>query len=172
VCGQKATPLEVISKIGMKKSRGCFLVMELANKQRKRIKGIVPDQIKRADGKGRPARDKRQVLEGVLWILRTGALWKDLPERFPPYQTCHRRFQQLQEQAVMRQLVEALAKDLMARGSVDLSECFIDGSFCMAKKGALLWARLGGVKAPNSWQSRTLQVLFYLSQSSRPLLMK
>ena len=42
----------------------------------------------------------------------------------------------------MQQVVEALAKDLQARGEVDWSECFIDGSFCMAKKGVLLLARL------------------------------
>ena len=144
--------------------------MELTNEQWEKIQDLIPDPVKRADGRGRPARDKRQVLEGVLWILRTGAPWKDLPSRFPPYQTCHRRFQQWQEQGVMRQVVEALAKDLTERGGVDLSECFIDGSFCMAKKGALLLARLNAVKAPNSWQSRTLQVLFYLSQSTPPLL--
>jgi transposase len=144
--------------------------MELTNEQWEKIKDLIPDPAKRADGRGRPARDKRQVLEGVLWILRTGAPWKDLPGRFPPYQTCHRRFQQWQEQGVMRHVVEALARDLMERGGVDLCECFIDGSFYMAKKGALLWARLSEVKAPNSWQSRTLQVLFYLSQSPPPLL--
>ena len=34
------------------------------------------------------------VLNGILWVLRTGAPWHDLPERYPSYQTCHRRFQQ------------------------------------------------------------------------------
>ncbi|GAB3527600.1 hypothetical protein GCM10027443_04240 [Pontibacter brevis] len=66
--------------------------MELTNEQWERVKDLVPDQVKRSDGKGRPAREKREVMEGVLWVLRTGAPWKDLPERFPPYQTCHRRF--------------------------------------------------------------------------------
>ncbi|GAB3200662.1 hypothetical protein GCM10027293_22000 [Pontibacter aydingkolensis] len=146
--------------------------MELTNEQWEKIQDLIPDPVKRADGRGRPAKDKRQVLEGVLWILRTGAPWKDLPARFPPYQTCHRRFQQWQEQGVMRRVVEALARDLMERGGVDLSECFIDGSFCMAKKGGLLWARLSAAKAPSSWQSRTLQVLFCLSQSPQPLLTK
>lgn len=146
--------------------------MELTNEQWERVKDLVPDQVKRSDGKGRPAREKREVMEGVLWVLRTGAPWKDLPERFPPYQTCHRRFQQWQKQGVMRRIVEALAKDLMERGGVDLSECFIDGSFCMAKKGALLLAKLNEAKAPRSWQSRMLQVLFFLSQSNQPLLMR
>ena len=144
--------------------------MELTNEQWEQLQDLIRNPVKRADGRGRPARDKRQVLEGVLWILRTGAPWKDLPSRFPPYQTCHRRFQQWQEQGVMRRVVEALARDLMEKGHVDLRECFIGGSCCMAQKGALLLARLNAAKAPSSWQSRTLQVLFYLSQSPQPLL--
>ncbi len=37
--------------------------------------------------------DTREVLNGVLWVLGSGAPWHDLPEHYPPYQTCHRRFQ-------------------------------------------------------------------------------
>jgi transposase len=48
---------------------------------------------RRPEGRGRPWRDARAVLNGVLWVLRTGAPWNDLPDRYPPYQTCHRRFQ-------------------------------------------------------------------------------
>jgi len=44
--------------------------------------------------RGRPPREAREVMNGVLWILRCGARWADLPDRFPPYQTCHRRFQE------------------------------------------------------------------------------
>jgi transposase len=48
---------------------------------------------RRPDGRGRPWAAPRAVLNGVLWILRTGAPWHDLRRRYPPYQTCHRRFQ-------------------------------------------------------------------------------
>jgi transposase len=146
--------------------------MELTDKQWEKVKDLIPVPQVRADGKGRPWRESRPVLEGILWILRTGAPWKDLPERFPPYQTCHRRFQQWQEAGVLQQVIAGLAKDLHERGDVDLSECFIDGTFCMAKKGGLLLERLRKVKAPRSWQSQTLVVLFYLSQSTQPLRMK
>jgi len=73
-------------------------------------------------------------MNGILWVLRSGARWEDLPERFPPYQTCHRRFQQWVREGVLRSLLEALAEDLRARGELDLSECFIDGMFVVAKK--------------------------------------
>ena len=57
---------------------------------------------RRTDGRGRPWQDTRAVLNGVLWILRTGAPWHDLPDRYPPYQTCHRRFQQWQRSGSSR----------------------------------------------------------------------
>ena len=44
--------------------------------------------------RGRPWRDNREVLDGILWVLRTGSTCRDLPKVYPPYQTCHRRFQQ------------------------------------------------------------------------------
>ena len=146
--------------------------MRLTEAQWEKIKDLIPEGRRRADGRGRPWRDKREVLEGILWILKTGAQWNHLPDEYPPYQTCHRRFQQWEKAGVLNKVIEALARDLHERGGVDLSECFVDGSFCMAKKGELLLARLNGVRGPRSWQSQTLQVLFYLSQSNQPLLMK
>jgi transposase len=146
--------------------------MRLTDKQWEAISAFVPEAVRRSDGKGRPSLERRAVLDGILWILQTGARWQDLPSSYPSYQTCHRRFQQWEREGIMRRIVEALARDLQERGGVDLSECFIDGSFSMAKKGALLWARLNEEKAPRSWQSQTLRVLFFLSQSKAPLLTK
>lgn len=96
---------------------------------------MIPEPTPRKDGRGRPWRGRREVLNGVLYILRTGAAWADLPERYPPYQTCHRRFQQWVRSGVMRGVLEALAEDLRSHGGFDLEEAFIDGSFASAKKG-------------------------------------
>ena len=87
----------------------------------------------------------------VLWILRTGAQWADLPERYPPYQTCHRRFQRWVREGTLERVLEALARDLKERGKLDLSECFIDGTFIVAKKGAAAWERPSGAKVRSSW---------------------
>lgn len=43
---------------------------------------------------GRPRRDDRQILDGLLWLLRTGAQWRTLPREFGPKSTCHDRFQE------------------------------------------------------------------------------
>src|SRR5260370_37220484 len=110
---------------------------------------------RREDGRGRPWQDTRAVLNGVLWVLRTGAPWHDLPPRYPPYQTCHRRFQQWQRSGLLTHLLQKLAEDLRDRGKLDLSESFIDASFSSAKKGALVSALQNAAKAAKSWQSQT-----------------
>lgn len=118
--------------------------------------------------RGRPARSAREVLNGVLWILRSGARWQDLPDRFPPYQTCHRRFQEWVRDGRLKKVLETLAQDLLERGRLDLSETFIDGTFIVAKKGASKWEKPSGAKVRNSWQWQT--ALVFLSPFTQTLL--
>jgi transposase len=132
--------------------------MELTNAQWTPIELLVTSPTPKKDGRGRPARDPREVLDGILWILRTGAPWKDMPQRYPPYQTCHRRFQQWIRQGIFKGIVHELAEDLYKRGGIDIREAFIDGTFAPAKKGVLLSARQSAAKAPRSWQLQTLLV--------------
>src|SRR5258707_45797 len=110
--------------------------MDLTEAQWQVLKPLLTPK-RRPDGRGRPWRDARAVLNGILWVLRTDAPWHDLPDRYPPYQTCHRRFQQWQRDGTLTRLLHALAEDLRARGKLDLSETFIDASFSSAKKGVL-----------------------------------
>ena len=132
--------------------------MELTKEQWNRIEPIILSLTPVKDPRGRKARDPREVMNGILWILRTGAPWKDLPQRYPPYQTCHRRFQQWVRQGIFQRIVQELAEDLYERGKIDIREAFIDGSFAPAKKGVLLSARRNAAKAPRSWPSQTLLV--------------
>lgn len=118
--------------------------------------------------RGRPSRSPRDVLNGILWILRTGAQWKHLPKQYPPYQTCHRWFQRWVEEKRLEKILRALARDLYERGGVDITECFIDGMFVPAKKGALELARLSGAKTRRSWALQTM--LVYLSPYAQTVL--
>ena len=142
--------------------------MDLTDKQWKVLEPLIPDPPRREDGRGRPWRDPRDVLNAILWILRTGAPWKDLPERYPPYQTCHRRFQKWIEEGVLGSVLETLAQDLKQRGEIDLSECYIDGTFVVAKKGGRELERLSGAKVRNSWRFQT--ALLFLSPSTQRVL--
>lgn len=118
--------------------------------------------------RGRPRRAEREVLNGVLWILRSGARWCDLPERFPPYQTCHRRFQHWVRDGRLLKVLETLATDLHTRGKLDLTECFIDGTFVVAKKGASESAPPSGARIRSSWQWQT--ALVFLSPFTQRVL--
>ena len=129
--------------------------MELTNEQWNRLAPIIAAANPNRDPRGRKARDSRQVLNGIVWILRTGAPWKDLPPRYPPYQTCHRRLQQWVRQGAFGLFAHELAQDLYQRGAIDIREAFIDGAFVPAKKGGLLSAKQSAVKAPRSWQLQT-----------------
>jgi transposase len=132
--------------------------MELTDVQWELLKPLVAPTTPRKR-RGRPWRDTRQVLEGVLWILRTGAQWAELPkDKFPPYQTCHRRFQRWVREGTLVTVLRTLAEDLLARGQLDLSETFIDASFSSAKKGAVQLVRHAAAKGPRSWQLRSAVV--------------
>jgi transposase len=132
--------------------------MDLTNEQWTLIDSLLPADRVRADGRGRPWTDRREVFNGILWILRTGAPWKDLPERYGKYQTVHRRFQNWVRSGVLEQVLLALAKDLHDRGGLNLTECFVDGTFVPAKKGGDGWAKPSAARAPNSWPLQTAMV--------------
>lgn len=135
---------------------------DLTNAQWLLVEPLFTWDKKRNQRRGRPARDTRQVLDGVLWVLRTGAPWYDVPERYGPYQTCHRRFQQWVRAGILEGVLWALAEDLRARGKLDLAETFIDASFVEAKKGALQWVRQRPARGARSWQSQTAMALLSL----------
>ena len=132
--------------------------MDLTEEQWKVISAILPKDPVRADGRGRPWSDRRNVFNGILWILRTGAPWQDLPERYGKYQTVHRRFQNWVRSGVMEKVLLAIAQDLKERGGLDLRECFIDGTFVPAKKGGVRSGRPNAAKAPRSWALQTAMV--------------
>ncbi|RMG69702.1 MAG: transposase [Bacteroidetes bacterium] len=73
---------------------------------------------KSGDGKrGRPRADNRQVLNGIIWILRSGAPWRDLPDRYGPFTTVYTRFRELLEAGVFGELIHKLQLE----GQVDSS---------------------------------------------------
>jgi len=123
---------------------------------------------RKIDGRGRPRVASRPIMNAILWIMRTGAPWADLPGRYPSYQTCHRRFQQWSRDKSLERMLRALAQDLKERGDLDLEESFIDGMFVPAKKGGGLWEKPSGAKAPKSWPWQT--ALVFLSPYAQRVL--
>ncbi len=84
--------------------------MDLTDAQWATIEPLIPKPPLRKDRRGRPWREPREVIGGILWVLRTGAPWKDLPDRYPPYQTCHRRFQHWCREGTLKRVLHALPR--------------------------------------------------------------
>jgi transposase len=84
------------------------------------------------------------VLEGILWILRTGACWKDLPKRYPSPSTCWRRLWLWEDEGVCLDVWRKFLAGLDEKSVLDWEEAFIDGSFPRQKKGPWVWKNQKG----------------------------
>ena len=84
---------------------------DIKDEQCRLIESFIP-KTNNGTLRGRPPRDPREVLNGILWIMRTGAPWAELPRKYPPYQTCYRWFQKWVLEKVMATLLQALSEDL------------------------------------------------------------
>ena len=62
------------------------IARDVTDAQWKILDELIPEPTTRSDGRGRPWKDRRSVLNGILWVLRTGAPWADVPDRYPSYQ--------------------------------------------------------------------------------------
>jgi transposase len=113
----------------------------LTDDQWMRLEPLLPPQ--RRPGRGRPAHDHRTILHGILWRLRTGVPWRDLPERFGPWETVYSRFRRWQQAGVWDRVLAALPAEADARGDLDWTLHHLDGTMIRAhahaagaKKGA------------------------------------
>jgi transposase len=89
------------------------------------ISGLLPKQ-----GRGPERKDDRRILNGIFYILRTGAPWRDLPERYGPRTTVYNRYARWGERGIWRGIFEALSQE-----SED-ALIFIDASIVKAHRAA------------------------------------
>jgi transposase len=85
---------------------------------------------------GRPARDRRTLLNGIFWILCTGAPWRDLPERFGPWQTVYDHFRKWRKSGIFARITEALQIKLDQQGLIDWELWCVDGANVRAARAA------------------------------------
>jgi transposase len=129
---------------------------ELTDEQWARLAPHLPPQ---RPVTGKPNRDHRTVVEAICWRLRTGAPWRDLPERYGPWQTAYSRFRRWQQAGVWDRALAALQAEADAAGDVDWALHFLDGTTIRAhqhaagaKKGAVI-KRSGAVAADSRAKS-------------------
>jgi transposase len=129
----------------------------LRDEQWEHIKPLLP----KMRSKGRPWADNRQVLEGILWVLKTGARWRDLPKEYPSAATCWRRLRTWEERGVWLEIWRAFLRELDERGKLDWSESFLDGSFASAKKGASESEKPSAERERSGWWWSTARVFLW-----------
>jgi transposase len=137
----------------------------LSDEQWAKIDPLLP----KVRSRGRPWADNRRVVEGILWVLKTGARWRDLPTEYPSASTCWRRLRQWEQQGVWLKVWRQFLSELDQRGKLDWSESFLDGSFAPAKKGARASAKPSGAKARSGWWWSTAKVFLWEANWSRPV---
>lgn len=108
---------------------------ELPDQLWARIETLLPHR--RHHGKaGHPFNDHRPLVNGILWILHTGAPWRDLPERYGPWETVFYRFNRWRQDGTWNRIVTALLDELDKKGLIDHDLWCIDGSVIRASRAA------------------------------------
>jgi transposase len=131
---------------------------ELTDDQWEGLAPLLPPQRPTT---GRPAKEHRTVLNGILWVLRTGAPWRDLPQRYGSWQTVYSRFRRWREAGIWDRVLIALQAEGAHDGTLDGSLAMIDGSSIRAhqqaagapKKGAMRTSTSGAVAADGAARS-------------------
>lgn len=100
---------------------------ELTDEQWMRIESLLPG---REGDPGRSGEDNRRFVNAVIWIARTGAPWRDLPERFGNWNSVYKRFNRWCERGVWQRLLEAL------KGDLDLEHLLLDSTIVRAHQHA------------------------------------
>ena len=98
---------------------------------------LIADLMPKTRGAGRPWSDHRRVINGMMWILHTGAPWRDLPEAtYGPWQTVYERFNTWQRNGTFDRILERLQIRLDKKGQIDWDLWCVDGSSIRASRAA------------------------------------
>lgn len=81
---------------------------DITEEEWQRIMPLLPELRPRTELRGRPLANTRSVLNGVLWVMYSGATWSAMPRRYPSYQTCHRRFKAWYDNGVLKRVMAEL----------------------------------------------------------------
>ena len=113
---------------------------EVTDGQWELIADLMPHDTRRG---GRRWRDHRQVLNGIFWVLHTGAQWRELPDRYGPWKTAYNRFARWRRAGLIDRVLERLQVRLDDEGRIDWDLFCIDGTNIRASRSAA-GARTGG----------------------------
>ncbi len=105
---------------------------ELTDEQFERIEDALPG----VDGRGRPYEDHRKVVNGIFWVLRSGAPWRDLPERYGSWKTVYDRFRRWADDGTLQSIARKLQGELDEEGHIDWEQLGADSTTIRASRSA------------------------------------
>src|SRR5438034_7087553 len=124
---------------------------EITDAEWERLAPLLPPERPRT---GRPNKSHRLIVNGILWKLRTGAPWRDLPERYGPWECLHTRYRRCRLAGVWDRVLAAVQAAGDDNGQLDWSVHFMDGTVIRAhqhaagaKGGTLRRRRSGAARA-------------------------
>lgn len=106
---------------------------ELSDEQWQQLKPLLPPEKPET---GRTNLDHRTVINGIVWLLKTGAPWRDLPERYGKWQTVASRFYRWQKNGVWDRVFAHLQQIKDGDGQLDWEVHYVDGSVIRAHQHA------------------------------------
>lgn len=107
---------------------------------------LIAELMPPPGGVGRPWNDHRAMINGMLWVLRTGAPWRDLPERLGRWQSVYHRFSRWRRDGTLERLVSRLQERLDEQGHLDWDLWCVDGSHVRGSKAAAGGGKRGALK--------------------------
>ena len=120
-------------------------LVRLTHGQWARIERLLPKPSKKG---GRPRKSDRSMVEAMLWILRTGAPWRDLPSVYGPWESVYTRFSRWSASGLLAGLFEALARERDGEGYL------VDATIVRAHQDASGAAKKGAPRnRPLAWRS-------------------
>src|SRR5215218_5862124 len=134
--------LQRVAAWGGRAHVGAMRRLDVTDEQWRRLEPLLPPEKPRT---GRPNHDHRRVVSGMLWIHRTGAPWRDLPERYGPVGTVSSRFYRWCRAGVWDRILSALQAEADARGEIDWDLHFVDATIVRAHQHAAGARRTGAV---------------------------
>jgi len=111
---------------------------------------LLRDTLPPRSARGRPRHDLRQVVNGIFWLLRTGAPWRDLPERYGPWQTVYHWFRKWRDDGTWDRMLEALQIRLDREGRIDWDLWCVDGTTIRASRASAGAGKKGAPKSPQT----------------------
>jgi len=107
---------------------------DLSDEEFQLLEPLLPPE--RSGKAGCPYQSHRRILNGIFWVLRTGAPWRDLPERYGPWTTVYDRFRRWKKDGTWQRLLNALEARARKMDRIDFEFAALDGSVVRAHKSA------------------------------------